>query len=77
MSERFVVTEVDGYTIRPGRTKGGWTFGTSYSVIDTAACCREVGKFYTDGTPGYRRKRQAEQLAAELNRTEREYEAAQ
>ena len=74
--DRFVVTAIGGYTIRPGTARHtSKKEGVSYSVIDTAACCREVGKFYYNGTPGYLLRRQAEHLCAELNAEEAEYEA--
>jgi hypothetical protein len=75
------VTAIGGWTIRPGRTSSGSTraWGISYSVIDTLACCREVGKFYVDGggrgRANHDRRRKAEHLCAELNALEAEYEA--
>jgi hypothetical protein len=75
--DRFVVVGVTGWSIKQntGRITTQYAAGTSYSVLDTVACCREVGKFYADGRPGYVRKREAEHLCAELNALEAEYEA--
>ena len=77
MSDRYIVVSVTGWRINPGagRDANHGKPGTSYSVLDTVDCYREVGKFYVKSSErSYLLKRKAEALCAELNQLDREHE---
>ena len=67
MEPRFVVRGVTGYSMEPGTSRPA----TSYSVLDTVYCFREVGRFYANPGGGReaseKRRLRAERFAAELN----------
>jgi hypothetical protein len=75
MSERFIVAEVTGYTIRPDSTapygNSKRALPRSFTVLDSGYCYRIVGEFNTDsdsalGTKGNEVKAHA--LCDRLNR---------
>jgi hypothetical protein len=75
-NKRFVVTEISGWLIDPASRGNSTNPGTSYSVIDTEACCREVGRFYSSRLTTQKNNRlQAQRLCDELNALEDEWEA--
>ena len=75
--DRYIVVGVSGYTINPG-SGSEVSHGeppTSYSVLDTVDCYREVEKFYVSkNSRSYLLRRKAHRLAAELNQVDRDYE---
>lgn len=71
MSDRYVVTELEGYSIAPTfLTAGNARVGLSCMVIDTLACRRLVATFRSEDQHGpwaaYVRKTKTRKLASDL-----------
>ena len=45
MNERYIVVEVHGYSINPNGRSSSQP-ATSYSILDTAYCHKEIAQFY-------------------------------
>jgi hypothetical protein len=63
--DRYIVVSVTGWAIDPATSTraGNGAAATSYSVLDTVDCYREIGKFYAAKNQySYALKRKAEAL---------------
>lgn len=70
MSDRFVVVSVSGYPVTPHAQALGTNHvpSTSWSVLDSVYCYREVDRFYAGQfTRSPANERKARAKAAELN----------